>query len=178
MINRGPQLTLEQYKRTQMPSRAVPRKTQTWVARQLIAAIRDNRKRLKYDGRCDPLTRPMAMRVALMDFDKHKAARDATERLELEVRRTLFRAARVARAMGLTVRASRDNGGRTSSYYVSRIGYPLRISDHEIPSTAERDAKSLEVSGACYDGYHGPQIIIDRSRDSDWIKQQIEQLIA
>ena len=52
-------------------------------------------------------------------------------------------AARVARSMGLTVRSSNDRSGRISSYYVTMpCGRRLRISDHDVPWTEDREARA------------------------------------
>lgn len=87
-------------------------------------------------------------------------------------RATLLRAARIARALGFHVRASHMHG-RVSSYYCRRGDQSLRISDHAIPSTVQRELVARLHGRESYDGYHGHELIIDRARSATWLRRAI-----
>lgn len=69
------------------------------------------------------------------------------------VRADLLRGARVARSMGWSVQSSKSKSGRVSSYYVTPPGggRRYRISDHDVPTTVERQTRS-ECYGRTFDG--------------------------
>ena len=105
-------------------------------------------------------------------------ARVAREKSRIErdaaIRSTLLRAARVARRAGLAVRPSRDRDGHVSSYYIARPGGPaIRVSDHEIPQSDRRDFMAAAHGRDFYDGYPGPEILIDRPRSATWLRRAI-----
>ena len=90
------------------------------------------------------------------------------------IRDSLIRAARVARSEGFRVRASKGNDGKISSYYITRgSGSMIRISDHEIPWTAQRDNVARFNGRPGYDGFYGAELIIDRPRSNTWIRRAI-----
>lgn len=113
--------------------------------------------------------------------DAARAARDAeiarqiaAEATRAAVRKTLLRAARVARAMNLYVKASKDRNGHVSSYYVQSGERRIRVSDHLIPATDRRDTVAFERGQYWgYDGYRGPEIIIDRERSATWLRRAL-----
>lgn len=109
-----------------------------------------------------------------------EAARWLAERdLEDGIRRSLIAAARIARGLGLSVRSSKARDGRVSSYYCSRQDMrQFRISDHEIPETADRLAKAMDRGELSYDGYRGGQLIIHRPRSGLWLRRAIILLAA
>lgn len=100
-------------------------------------------------------------------------AKRATDRAE-GIRKSLLAAARIARKMGLDVRASTSHDYKVSSYYCSdRTGVNFRISDHEIPWTFERECMAVAHGRSSYTGFHGPEIILDRPRSATWIRRAI-----
>ena len=86
--------------------------------------------------------------------------RNACERKEIHdlkdrqdvIHNDLKRAARVARSMGLHVKASKDKHGRISSYYVSKTfgSKQFRISDHDIPLTEKRNLQKEFFDGGAH----------------------------
>jgi hypothetical protein len=83
---------------------------------------------------------------------------DADKAREQAIRETLLTAAREARRIGFTVRASKNSTGLVSSYYASRgNGRPIRISDHYLPDTAKRAANTEFHGGSPF----AAEIIID-----------------
>lgn len=164
-----------------------------------VRAIRDLQVARRENGRwIDPLvraaqTRPWRRPSVLQATAEHFAARRAEaealaaarEAKEAALaadlaraeaaRKALLRAARVARALGFHVRASRDRAGRVSSYYATlRDGPRVRISDHLIPANERRDAIAFERGQSWgYDGYHGPEIIVDRDRSAIWLRRAL-----
>ena len=85
---------------------------------------------------------------------EREATRVADER-SAAIRRDLLRAARVARSMGLYVKASTDRRGRVSSYYVEDITAgtsQIRISDHDVPSTWAREMAAEARGFGSYNG--------------------------
>lgn len=77
---------------------------------------------------------------------------------KVRIRETLKRAARVARKYGYDVRKSTDARGRVSSYYVTRENkQPVRISDHYLPMTTQRQCNHDYYGGSPFSG----EIIID-----------------
>jgi hypothetical protein len=136
-----------------------------------------------------PLRTPSAVAEQQRYFNDLVAALDAQrkaalERMERElarregVRKTLLAAAREARKAGFTVRSSSDRAGRVSSYYAERFDEAtgkrvrIRISDHEIPWTPEREARAADYGG--FYGYPGREIIIEEPLDAE----QIRKLLA
>jgi hypothetical protein len=105
----------------------------------------------------------------------HRAA--AAARAE-GARRTMKALARQARALGLAVRASGDREGRVSSYYVAGPRGVIRVSDHEIPWTEARDAVARAHGAFCYDGFGGPEIIVDRQRSTTWVRRALTLALA
>ena len=98
----------------------------------------------------------------------------AREACAATVRKTLLAAARVARKLGFAVRSSKGRDGTISSYYLQRRdGRPIRISDHQIPATAHRDMIASFNGYGIYDGYPGPELIIDCERSTTWLRRAI-----
>lgn len=132
----------------------------------------------------DPLviaarTRAVRTRSHLAALDAARAAAVAAAAIEAqaearrqEIRATLLRAARVARASGYTVDASRDPAGRVSSYYVAGPRR-VRISDHEIPETGARTARAEAAGEFFYAGFRGPEIIIRRGRSARALRRAL-----
>ncbi|MBS4052214.1 MAG: hypothetical protein KGZ69_13550 [Methylomonas sp.] len=90
------------------------------------------------------------------------------------VRKSMLAAAQMARDFGIAVRKSTDRNGRVSSYYCSAPGgEDFRISDHEIPWTAQRDGQARAHGHSSYTGFHGSEIIIDEPRSETWLRRAI-----
>ena len=152
-------LSREIYEQSQATGKAKKRLSKDLLAvRRHIHELRRSRA-LRRQG-CDPLIARSMNRQAMF-----KARRD--RRRETDVRNTLLRAARIARAMGFNVRSSKFDG-RVSSYYCRAGNHHVRISDHEIPWTPAREAR-----GGGFNGYAGAQIIIDRKRRDEWLRRAI-----
>lgn len=147
---------------------------------EIAAEIERIRARLIADGRpvwSDDDLRATAERNLIWRAERTRA--EAAEARGAAIRETLKRAARVARKMGLGVRASKDRAGRISSYYVIRAeGADLRISDHEIPANARREFMAEAHGSFGYDGYRGPQLLIDRARSETWLRRAIVLALA
>jgi hypothetical protein len=162
-----------------------------WPAAKEILAKREARRSLKL-WLDDPLiirmrTRPhrTPSRVAASNAAaaSRQAAIEASIAAEVEranrreaARRSLIAAAREARRLGYQVRASKGRDGRISSYYcrpVEASGPALRISDHDIPQNDRRDFMAAAHGRSYFDGYHGPQIIVDRPRRAEWLRRAI-----
>ena len=92
--------------------------------------------------------------------DLQKAYAKKVERIKIDcgfyrkevIRNDLKRAARVARSMGLHVKASTDIQNKVSSYYVSKVpgSKQFRISDHDIPWTEKRNLKNEFFDGQAH----------------------------
>ena len=135
----------------------------------------------------DPLvvaksTRATRTKSKVAESERQAAEREAAYRTSFErlrrqadkraaTRKSLLRAARVARKMGYAVRASKGREGRVSSYYCSGDKVFLRISDHEIPWTPERESRNEHRGG--FDGFHGAEIIIEGDRREVWLRRAI-----
>ena len=153
-----------------------------------IRDLRDARYTARHPVR-DPLvdakvTRPWRTATARRLADAESAAREAAFTAELRrsieaqdraeaTRRSLILAARAARALGFTVRASKSRAGYISSYYCRRGETTLRISDHDIPETPQREFMAREHGRDYYDGYHGRQLIVDEPRRYEWLRRAI-----
>mgnify|MGYP001565344305 CR=1 FL=1 len=109
----------------------------------------------------------------LAEFQAEIARNRAREERADATRRSLLLAARAARALGFAVRASKDRGGCISSYYCRRDDLTLRISDHDIPSTPQRDYVAQMHGRDCHDGYHGQQLIVDEPRRYEWLRRAV-----
>ena len=97
------------------------------------------------------LTAAARQSAAATKFDADLLALDRARR----IRADLLRAARVARQMGWSCKASHDHNGCVSSYYVSRPDNPrrqLRVSDHDVPATDERHARAEMRGLASHNG--------------------------
>jgi len=161
-------------------------------------AVRAQRNRIdrlrakRYRRRCnngDPLllarsSRPFRTPTAIAAAAAEtQARRDRIERdLErsrraeqhaVDTRKTLLAAARTARSLGFKVRSSSNHSGRVSSYYCTRDGQGFRISDHEIPWTAQRQSNAQFHGGRDFNGYHGDQLIIDGHHTATWLRRAI-----
>jgi len=139
--------------------------------------------------RRDPLidaktTRPWRTATAKRRAEQEAADRAAENKREIErerakrereeaTRHSLILAARAARALGFTVRASKSRAGYISSYYCRRGETTLRISDHDIPETPQREFMAREHGRDYYDGYHGRQLIVDEPRRYEWLRRAI-----
>lgn len=118
-----------------------------------------------------------ADRLAQIEFDARlEAAREARAARRAELRKCLILAARAARSLGFAVRSSTDRHGLVSSYYVSAGDKKIRLSDHDIPATAMRDAASYERTGSFYTGFQGPELILDQPRRYLWLRRAITLL--
>ncbi len=152
------------------------------TARKRIHSLRLTRAARRRDAG-DPLIEASANRGARLhnrrELDKLRAAA-AREKAEADaIRDTMIAAARVARSMDFTVRASKNRAGRISSYYCRREGCgPIRISDHEIPWTPAREAVAYTMAGEDFHGYHGGQLIIDRKRPATWLRRALTLIAA
>jgi hypothetical protein len=101
------------------------------------------------------------------------------EALGAAISDTLKSAARTARSMGWKVRASTSRSGRISSYYVRPpCGPEIRISDHEIPANAKREMLAEVHGRSFYDGYHGPQLLIDAPHSPVWCRRMLVLIAA
>ncbi len=105
-----------------------------------------------------------------------EADRIAREAKRAEVRASLILAARAARSFGYSVRSSTSRSGRVSSYYVTAGETKIRISDHFIPATAARDLAAYDRSGSFYDGFRGPELVLDQPRRYVWLRRAITLL--
>ena len=118
---------------------------------------------------------------------KENETRKKTQALQSEadkkhreaIRKDILTAARVARQMGFTVRASKDKCGRVSSYYVTPKsgGRPWRISDHDVPQTAEREARA-NCHGREFNGAASVYASADSHRRPLWWKRAFTLLEA
>ena len=166
--NAGPKVSRELYEKSQRTGKQAKRlKGEALELRKTIARVRKSRRSR---GKPDPLT---FTRIRLLR--KIESRRDAAAlAYEEDTRKTLITAARIARSMGLDVRSSTAKTGRISSYYArDRHGATIRISDHEIPATAQREFMAQAHGQVCYNGYHGVEVIIDRPRTKTWIRRAI-----
>lgn len=114
------------------------------------------------------------------------AAEAATLHRRQAQQRPLYAAARAARQLGFVLRASRARDGRISSYYGDRVvdGARIRLSDHQIPASARREAQAWErfeagLSESSTWSYRGPaELIVDRPRTATWVRRAIILTIA
>lgn len=107
-------------------------------------------------------------RRRLAEYDAY-FARQKTENDKIAaLRKTLLRAARVARKMGYMVQSSSDRDGRISSYYANLPGSheKMRISDHALPSNPSREY---------YSDLYGdrPELIIDSVMTETRLRRRI-----
>ena len=150
-----------------------------WPAAQEIIAKRAARAERNRPVSAVPAIRRLAFNRTMAEIRARLAVGIAAEQARAErraaVRQSLLAAARIARAAGYRVRRSSDRAGRVSSYYVEiGHGLPLRISDHEIPATARRDfIAACHGAHSGYEGYRGPQLLIDRPRSATWLRRAI-----
>lgn len=140
-----------------------------------IRALQALRRERGYSRR-DPLYDQKSKRENRLMWAREAAKSAAKAKFEADTRETLKHAARVARKLGFSVRSSKNQAGRISSYYA----YPnpqertaIRISDHEIPATAKRDFMAQERGGSQYDGYHGAELIITEPRNETWLRRAL-----
>ena len=102
------------------------------------------------------------------------------ERVAVIRKENIKTAARAARSLGYKVRSSKFDG-LISSYYIDKLSEDgidtvktLRVSDHEIPWTEERESRSVGF----YQGYEGQEIISpDTPKDNAWWKDKIERIL-
>ena len=173
---KGPTLDLATYERSQIRGKKAKRlPTALKDVRHEIADLRA--KRGARQLRRDPLTWSAVMRLQYRR-SAHETAEDTRRAEEAETRRaatraTLIRAARVARSIGWAVTSSQDRQGRVSSYYLRRADLTIRISDHDLPATPERDFMAQCHGRLSHDGYHGPELIIDAPRSATWLRRAI-----
>ena len=176
---KGPTLDLATYERSQIQGKK---------AKRLSSALKDVRheivdlraERGARQLRRDPLTWSTAMRLQYRR-NAHEAAEDTQRAEEATDRRaatraTLSRAARVARRLGYWVRPSKDRAGRISSYYLDIVHAHvavIRISDHDLPTTPERNYMARCHGRLSHDGYHGPELIIDAPHSATWLRRAI-----
>lgn len=161
-------------------------------AREIADKRAERWRRRQWTG--DPLisaraSRPYRTPAALAKDRQEEEARRAAARAALDrerqreeraaaLRKSLRAAAAVARKMGLSVRKSQGRAGRVSSYYAAPPGggRPIRISDHEIPWTQERDARAADHGG--FNGYPGAELILDRPRRAEWVRRWLALAMA
>ena len=135
-----------------------------------IRALRRERAAAKQCN--DPL--PISHRLEI--YKRYiKPARVEKQRLDA-IRADLLRAARVARKMGLIVKSSKSRNGNISSYYVQREfrGKRIRISDHDIPWTHTRDART----DGNFDGSADIYAAADPIRRNIWWQRAITLALA
>jgi hypothetical protein len=128
-----------------------------------------------------PSAKAAAATTAQLQRDKRNAdfrkLQAHIEKIE-STRASLIRAARVARAIGFKVRASKGRSGRISSYYATRGGETLRISDHEIPTSLQRESNARYRGRFSYDGFAGAELLIDGERSGTWLRRAIQLTAA
>lgn len=134
------------------------------VARHVAALRRERAERKGGDnlGRISPAQK--------LEMQRRIAASAADQLAGKNVRDTLLAAARVARAEGFKVRASKDSTGRISSYYADRGNGVVRISDHNLPMTAKREAQADFHGGKS--AFAG-EVIIDSAASKDRLRRLI-----
>lgn len=98
----------------------------------------------------------------------------------VKIRMSLRAAARIARKAGCWVRSSSDAMGRVSSYYVSMPSgtFAVRVSDHRIPWTMERELRAADRGGFWEAHGNRPQIILDRPRSDTWLRRALTLALA
>lgn len=160
--------SLTAYRESQLPAKKVPARAKD--LRRSIAALRLARCLAKTP---DPLLVRRDVRARNLDWERRAAGEEAAAKSAREIRLTLLGAARQARALGFRVTASKDRDGRISSYYIATPAGPVRISDHALPQTAQRDCMARAHGREFFDGYHGPEIIIDRPLGSQYLRDLI-----
>ena len=121
-------------------------------------------------------TRQAEARARLAAMHAEAEADRLAEALRIErraaVRAGLLAAARLARKLGYDVRASRGRDRRVSSYYCRKgAGPAIRLSDHAIPESPRRLDAALAHGRFGYDGYRGPEILLDRPRSATWLRR-------
>ena len=131
------------------------------LARELGLPLTPSEARAQYRlqtaraaNRPAPRTAPSRIQWRLAARQRVRAADAAEQRRDL-IRSDLLRAARVARQLGYSVRASRDRDGRVSSYYVRESvsgRRQLRISDHDVPWTLEREERAVSTGRGFFEG--------------------------
>lgn len=163
---------------------------ETGLTQNEVRAIRDlQTSRYAAQQFVDPLIAAKNSRVArtasaLAEYRGRLAAAAAERDVEIEfaakrrakdiaTRETLLAAARAARTLGFSVRSSIFDG-RVSSYYCQAEAVSFRISDHDIPWTADRESKAMFAGKPGFSGFHGAQIIIDRPRSTTWLRRAIK----
>ena len=165
----GPKLSRELYEKSQVTGREARRlKGEALEARKAIRETQEARQHQRWAAPPDLLVDggPHQLKRKL----RHQREINAL-RFEEESRNSLVQAAREARKMGAEVRASKDRSGRISSYYIRmEDGHSLRISDHEIPSTPQREFMAMAHGRDFYTGYHGNELIIDRPMTTEEIR--------
>lgn len=162
----------------------------TGITQAEVRAIREKQSaRYAIKRRRDPLidaaaTRRFRTPSAIAAFEAEQMVRIAAIKSDIEsdkrrrerdeaIRRSLMLAARAARKLGFKVRASSGRNRTVSSYYCHCDKGSLRISDHDIPSTPQREFMAREHGRDTYNGYHGAQLIIDQPRRYEWLKRAI-----
>lgn len=113
----------------------------------------DARARRRWEAGAAERAAEEAARKAQFERELREWERETARRKA--VHKDLLRAARVARGMGYRVSKSTDRHGRVSSYYVEEYwgsGERLRISDHDIPSTIQRESNAAFHGHARFDG--------------------------
>ena len=109
----------------------------------------------------------------LEELQRHYATVLRLEGYRVAARKSLLDAARIARKLGFAVRSSKDRRGRVSSYYLSSLDGPtIRVSDHDIPATAER-VSNAAFHGRSYNGFAGPELLITDPRSSTWLRRAL-----
>lgn len=169
----GPKIDRETYERSQRSGKAAKRLSAEMKAiRREITAVRAARDAARWTS--DPLLIASCNRRRNLELRRRRACEDAAAAKAEATRKALLAAARQARTLGFEVRSSADRTGRISSYYCRRPGAAqLRISDHEIPQTPQRDGQAILSGRPGFDGYPGPELIIDRPRSATWLRRAI-----
>ena len=146
-------------------------KTATGLAKQLLDKRKSTVERLRKEEE------NAKQRLHILQEESKKFRREYIRKQRAEespFKEALKQSARVARAMGFQVRASKSDG-LISSYYISPKGseaierfgdgYAMRLSDHELPINHKRDT-----------GYVGKEIIVDDIVDNETFRKVIEQV--
>lgn len=175
-MNQGPRLNQSDWSRisnaTGKRRQRLRRNAAMAEAMQAIRQVQQHRASLRVLSR-DPLTLPVGDRLAMWRAARSWAADHQADLAELKkrqaVRKTLYAAARVGRRLGLGISSSRDSAGRISSYYLSDGKRRLRVSDHLVPLTDEREER-----WGC-STYPAAELIVTGQRDAAWLEATIRE---
>ena len=138
-------ITKEEWVRYESSNHKKRKRSATLLAihRYVRPLRRERFKRRPVQYPLDVNARLRAMK-ATREYEAELETRHEHEKYTKEIRKTLLCAARIARSMGFDVEKSADRKGHVSSYYARRdpFGKPVRISDHNLPVTPQRELMS------------------------------------